>query len=262
MSTMPAIIIARGGSRRLPRKNLMKICDRPLVEWSVLQLRNSHRVSGVWVSTDDDEVADIAFRAGAEIIREKPNNDADRPHGGHAMLAAMETLLGDWGLRFDAFLSVLPTAVVWKPNDFDRAIELFGQLKGCHELAPKYNVRECYTGKIIGPQLVRRCQFAKHFEYAVNGEQWAITTVDFYRRYVIEMPRTDRGLDTLLDSGKAPEWLMTFHYYPVEWYQQFDIDDYGDFCLHEILLKNYILNAYGSDCYERYGAEMAREVVK
>lgn len=62
-----AIIPARGGSKRIPRKNLYPIEGRPLVQWAISTCLDSAVFDRVIVSTDDDEIASAAISAGAEV---------------------------------------------------------------------------------------------------------------------------------------------------------------------------------------------------
>ena len=66
---IPAIIPARGGSKGIPRKNIVDFCGRPLIAWSIEQALNSKYIDKVYVSTDDDEIADISKEYGAELIK-------------------------------------------------------------------------------------------------------------------------------------------------------------------------------------------------
>mgnify|MGYP006426619865 CR=1 FL=1 len=63
-----AIIPARGGSKRLPRKNIQPLLGHPLLEWPVKTALDSGIFARVIVSTDDLEVAEVATRAGAEVL--------------------------------------------------------------------------------------------------------------------------------------------------------------------------------------------------
>ena len=63
-----AIIPARGGSKRLPGKNIREFASFPLIYYSIKYALNCSRISKVYVSTDDDEIAQIAIRFGAEVI--------------------------------------------------------------------------------------------------------------------------------------------------------------------------------------------------
>jgi len=62
-----AIIPARGGSKGIPRKNVRDIAGKPLIAWSIEQALASEFVDRVVISTDDDEIAEIAVRHGAEV---------------------------------------------------------------------------------------------------------------------------------------------------------------------------------------------------
>lgn len=62
-----AIITARGGSKRIPRKNIKDFCGKPIIVYSIEAALNSAIFDEVMVSTDDKEIADIARKAGAKI---------------------------------------------------------------------------------------------------------------------------------------------------------------------------------------------------
>lgn len=62
-----AIITARGGSKRIPRKNIREFCGRPIIEYSISAAKESGCFDVVMVSTDDEEIAAIATKAGAEV---------------------------------------------------------------------------------------------------------------------------------------------------------------------------------------------------
>lgn len=60
------IIPARGGSKRIPRKNIRNFCGKPMIAWSILAAQNSGRFDQIIVSTDDDEIAQVAEECGAQ----------------------------------------------------------------------------------------------------------------------------------------------------------------------------------------------------
>jgi pseudaminic acid cytidylyltransferase len=62
-----AIIPARGGSKRIPRKNIRHFHGKPMIWWPIQELLKSNVVTRVIVSTDDEEIADVAIAAGAEV---------------------------------------------------------------------------------------------------------------------------------------------------------------------------------------------------
>ncbi len=67
-----AIIMARGGSKRIPRKNARHFCGRPMVTWPVAHAVASCLFSHLVISTDDDEIADVAVAAGATMHGLRP----------------------------------------------------------------------------------------------------------------------------------------------------------------------------------------------
>ncbi len=64
-----AIIPARGESKRLPRKNIIDFCGKPLIVWSILQSLESTFVEEVYVSSDSEEILDVAEKNGALGIK-------------------------------------------------------------------------------------------------------------------------------------------------------------------------------------------------
>lgn len=59
-----AVITARGGSKRIPHKNIKEFCGRPIIEYSIEAALKSGVFDEVMISTDDSEIAEIAKRAG------------------------------------------------------------------------------------------------------------------------------------------------------------------------------------------------------
>lgn len=72
-----AIIPARGGSKRIPRKNIKEFSGKPMIAYSIEASINSGCFDKVIVSTDDAEIAEIALKFGAEIPFVRPANIAD-----------------------------------------------------------------------------------------------------------------------------------------------------------------------------------------
>lgn len=72
-----AVIPARGGSKRIPRKNIKFFCGKPMIAWSIEAAKKSECFDRVIVSTDDDEIADIALASGAEVPFLRPKELSD-----------------------------------------------------------------------------------------------------------------------------------------------------------------------------------------
>ncbi len=104
------VIPARGGSKRVPRKNIRIFSGRPMIAWSIAAALESGLYERVIVSTDDAEIAEIARQHGAEIPFMRPAELAD-DHAGTLPVVAhalrhMETLHG----RYDAVCCLYATA--------------------------------------------------------------------------------------------------------------------------------------------------------
>lgn len=70
------IIPARGGSKRIPRKNIKNFCGKPMIAYAITTAKNSELFDKIIVSTDDDEIASIAEQYGAEVLK-RPAELAD-----------------------------------------------------------------------------------------------------------------------------------------------------------------------------------------
>lgn len=119
-----ALIPARGGSKGLPRKNLADLGGRPLLAWSVEAALQAAAVDRVVVCTDDDEIAEAAEAAGAEVPWRRPaelatDDAADLPVFQHAL----ERLDGA-GRPVDVFVHLRPTSPFREPGLIDRAVAL------------------------------------------------------------------------------------------------------------------------------------------
>ena len=72
-----AVIPARGGSKRIPRKNIKEFHGEPMIAWSIQAALNSGCIDEVWVSTDDEEIAAIAQTYGAKVPFIRPAHLSD-----------------------------------------------------------------------------------------------------------------------------------------------------------------------------------------
>jgi len=125
MTEVLAIIPARGGSKGIPRKNLVSFLGKPLIAHSIEHALAAHSVSRVLVSTDDEEIAQVAKAAGAELPFLRPSELAedhvlDLPVFRHAL----EFLRAAEGYVPDMVVHLRPTAPHREPRWIDEAVEL------------------------------------------------------------------------------------------------------------------------------------------
>lgn len=72
-----AIIPARGGSKRIPKKNIREFLGKPMIAWAIETAAASNLFDEIWVSTDDAEIAEIATRYGARVPFVRPEALSD-----------------------------------------------------------------------------------------------------------------------------------------------------------------------------------------
>jgi len=111
------IIPARGGSKRIPRKNIRPFCGKPMIAWSIETARASGAFTKIIVSTDDAEIAQVAREHGAEIPFLRPAVLADDFTGTGAVTAHALRELAAQGQVFDLACCIYATAPLLRPQD-------------------------------------------------------------------------------------------------------------------------------------------------
>lgn len=119
-----AIITARGGSKRIPRKNIKDFCGKPIIAYSIEAAIKSKVFDTVMVSTDDNEIAEISKGYGAEV----PFMRSEAASGDYATTrdVLMEVLdrYRENGIEFEYMSCIYPTAPLLKPEKIQEAMEL------------------------------------------------------------------------------------------------------------------------------------------
>lgn len=119
------IIHARGGSRRIPRKNVKPLLGTPLIGWLAAAAVES-RLTRVVVSTDDDEIADIARRFGVDAPFRRPGPLAEDVPSEMVTRHAVDWFERERGERFDVAVTLQPTTPFVEPSDIDRCLDALG----------------------------------------------------------------------------------------------------------------------------------------
>lgn len=125
-----AIIPARGGSVGLPGKNIRMLGDRPLIAYTIEAARNAACVERVFVTTDDDEIADVAEYYGAEVLRRPKALATGDVQTGEVFLYTLRQLRADYDI-FPRVLTLLqPTSPFRTAQDIDQAHDKLSD-EGC-----------------------------------------------------------------------------------------------------------------------------------
>lgn len=118
-----AVIPARGGSKRIPRKNIKLFCGKPMIVWSIDAAKNSGLFEHIIVSTDDAEIADVARRWGAEVPFVRPEELSDDHAGTTAVIAHATQWALDRGFDMEAVCCIYATAPFVQEDDLKQGWE-------------------------------------------------------------------------------------------------------------------------------------------
>lgn len=122
-----AIIPARGGSKRIPRKNIKDFCGKPMIAWSIEAVKASGCFDKIIVSTDDREIADVAEQWGAEAPFLRPSDLADDYTGTLPVIRHAVQWLSNHEVKVDYACCVYATAPFVTSEDLLRGWKLIQQ---------------------------------------------------------------------------------------------------------------------------------------
>lgn len=121
------IIPARGGSKRIPRKNIRNFCGKPMIAWSVEAALASGCFDRVIVSTDDPEIASVATEFGAEVPFLRPAELSDDFSGTLPVIAHAVDWLKSDGSNPKAVCCLYATAPFVQPTDLQAGLKVLQQ---------------------------------------------------------------------------------------------------------------------------------------
>ena len=130
-----ALMPASGGSKSIPRKNLLSILGQPLISWSIQHALNSQWISRVIVSTDDEEIRDIAIKYGAEVPFLRPAEiSKDLSTDLECFAHTLNWLDANESYTPDLVVHLRPTGPAREISKIDDAISLFLNNMSCDSL--------------------------------------------------------------------------------------------------------------------------------
>jgi len=241
-----AIIPVRGGSKRLPRKNVKMFCGHPLMAWAITQAKCSKNIDEVYVTTDDDEMEQIALKYGAKVIRRPYWEDADAASANRPIYHAVKKIKEEHP-ELDTFIYLMATDPLNKPDDLDKAIDMFYKI-GADTLSPFIKQRETYIYKVTSNSMVRLVLADNKYHYGTMSGGWCVTTPEWFINYYESLPS---DLDSVLVNPEVWPSIETYVYHTELW-QYADVDTQEEFELGEIIMEHYILKGQGMKVYEDY----------
>jgi CMP-N,N'-diacetyllegionaminic acid synthase len=229
MSEIIGLITARGGSKAIPGKNIKLLAGKPMIAWTIEAALKSDRLSRLILSTDDEEIAQVAREWGAEVPFMRPPELAqdDSPHIAtveHAIhwLAEHENVYPDY------IMLLQPTSPLRTAEDIDAAI----QIAEFHNATAVTSVCETHDHPYLSMRLSEDGTLAG----------FVASEIDYLRRQ--DLPpayalngaiRLNRRESLLRDQAFLPQGTYAYIIPPS---RSLDIDTPWDFYLADLILKN------------------------
>jgi len=223
-----AIILARGGSKGIPRKNVLEFAGHPLVAWSVLQAKQTKEIDAVYVSSDSDEILQIAENYGAKTIKRPDEFAGDTAKSEEAILHALDVL----GSEQEIVIMLEPTAPLRKPEDLGGAVRMFREQAW----------DSCFSGATLQDFLIWK-----------KNEKGELISVNY--DYKNQGPRQMREPD-YVENGAIymfkPEVMLRernrfggkIGIFPNQFWQSFEIDEPEDWSFVELIFNEYLSKDY------------------
>lgn len=223
-----ALIPARGGSKRLPRKNIMSLDGIPLIGWTIKAAQTSNYIDEIVVSTDDDEVATIAKNLGASVPFKRPDYLASDVATSHSVIKHCLDYYENERVNFDIVVLLQPTSPLRTAAHIDAAMEIF-QTKGAKSVI---SVCECDHSPLWSNVLPDNCSM----ENFLNKELLRTRSQDLPKHYRIS------GAIYICD---IPEYISSdgdfyngdSYAYKMDASSSIDIDTDIDFKLANLIIK-------------------------
>jgi len=222
-----SIIPARGGSKGIPNKNIIEFCGKPLIAWSIEQCLSSKYISEVWVSSDSQEILDIAEKYGAKTIKRPDDISGDFATSESAWIHSIKIIEEDNNIDFVFAPQV--TSPLREAKDIDNAIELF----------QKENYDSMFSSSIVEDL----------FFWKEDGEE-SLKSVNYD---YLNRKRRQEMEGQIIENGSfyifKPEIIKKYNnrfggkigHSKMEFWKMFEIDDLDDAKMCSALMQEFLL---------------------
>lgn len=219
-----AVIPARGGSKRIPRKNIKMFCGKPMIAWSIEAAKASGLFEHIIVSTDDAEIAAVAKAWGAEVPFMRPAELSNDYAGTTEVIAHATQWALEQGWPVTAVCCILATAPFIQIKDIKRGLELLDSGDWAYAIAVTNFAAPIFRSFREHPGGGVEMFFPEHF--LTRSQDLPIALHDagqFYWGRPAAWIEGKRGLDRYSALVKIPRWRVQ------------DIDDDEDWKRAELL---------------------------
>ena len=225
-----ALIPARGGSKRLPGKNIRLLGDKPLIVWSIDIIKGMSEICDVLVSTDDPLIAAISTKAGANVPWKRPADLAtDTASSVDVALHALNWYESEKG-PIDGLLLLQPTSPFRSRKTVRNGIELF-QSSG-HQ--PVLGISQAATHPMQTLKLEGNFVVPYMKDYVLNMQSKELTNAFIVNGSLYLITPADLRKNRTFNGGKTVPLLIESPH------ESLDIDTEWDFMMAEQIVKNKI----------------------
>jgi len=243
MTNVLGIITARGGSSRVPRKNIKDFLGKPLMAWSIEVGKESGVLDRFILSTEDEEIADVGRSLGVEVPFLRPAEFAqDASSSFDPVKHAYEWMRDNSGFDASSIILLEPPAPGRQPSHIREVVERIGRddvdsVLGITELSSQYHPEKIvkkdtenmlmryHDGKLIRESIKRSQEFSKL--YFPNASIYAFKPANFYK-------------------DPPSLWGDRVYGYEMEAKYAFDIDTPDDWVIAEIKMRRLLDEKAGS----------------
>ena len=226
------VITARGGSKGIPRKNIKELAGKPLITYTIDAAKESRLLTRCIVSTDDQEIADIARAHGGDVPFMRPGELAEDHSGSMEVVQHALSFLKERGEEYDALLILQPTSPFRTAADIDACIQKMIDAK-CDSVMSMVEMSNFAPKKVfeLDGDVV-----APYFKDDAQGKTSARRQdlpKAFKRNCAIYLTKVEHIKKGDLFGDDSRGYVM-----PVE--RSIDIDEPIDFVMADLLMKKYV----------------------
>lgn len=224
-----AVVTARGGSKGLPKKNILELNGKPLIVYSIDQIKKSSYIDRAFISTDSEEIADVCEKYGMPVPELRPKELAQDASSSMDVLSYTIDLLEKKDDVYDYMILLEPTSPLRREDDIDNIIKLAVDNPNADGVISVGAVH------LEHPSVVKKIDSTGYItSYISDGKT-------FYQRQLEDQALFPYGVGYLVkvESFKKTHTIYMEKMLPyiIERWQCYEIDDIYDFNCIETIMK-------------------------
>ena len=223
-----AILLARGGSKGIPKKNIINFCGKPLISWSIEEAKKIKKIPSIWVSSDNQKILSIAEKYGAKSILLPKSLSTDNSTSASGFLHAIDYIEKTTG-PIDTIIALQATSPLRTDSDIKKGLRIF----------EKENLDSLFSSMAAGD----------HYLWSKKHGKLSSITYNFHNR-----KRRQDSPERFLENGsfyifKTSLLRKTKNFLggkigtvTMENWKSFQIDTFDDLYFCELIMKKYLLS--------------------